>query len=92
MKLSILCDRFKSGGLDKAIPSDKLEHFIDMLGEHLREYVNFDLPAELKRQEKVYYTKIAFAYKEEPNVQQQYNGRLAQLKEQAWKTNKQNLG
>jgi hypothetical protein len=63
-----------------------------MLGEHLREYVNFDLPAELKRQEKVYYTKTAFAYKEEPNVQQQYNGRLAQLKEQAWKTNKQNLG
>ena len=92
MKLSILCDRFKSGGLDKAIPADKLEHFIDMLGEHLREFVNFDLPAELKRQEKVYYTKTAFAYKEEPNVQQQYNGRLAQLKEQAWKTNKPNFG
>ena len=92
MKLSILCDRYKSGGLDKAIPSDKLEHFIDMLGEHLREYVNFDLTAELKRQEKVYYTKMAFAYKEEPNVQQQYNSRLAQLKEQAWKTNKPNFG
>ncbi len=85
MKLSILCDRYKSGGLDKAIPADKLEHFIDMLGENLREFVNFDLTAELKRQEKVYYTKMAFAYKDEPNVQQQYNGRLAQLKEQKWK-------
>jgi hypothetical protein len=92
MKLSILCDRFKSGGLDKAVPADKLEQFIDMLGEHLREFVNFDLTAELKRQEKVYYTKMAFAYKDEPNVQQQYNGRLAQLKEQAWKTNKPNFG
>jgi hypothetical protein len=92
MKLSILCDRYKSGGLDKAIPADKLEQFIDMLGEHLREFVNFDLTSELKRQEKVYYTKMAFAYKDEPNVQQQYNGRLAQLKEQAWKTNKPNFG
>ena len=92
MKLSILCDRFKSGGFDIAIPNDKLEHFIDTLGEHLREYVNFDLSAELKRQEKVYYTKMAFAYKDEPNVQQQYNGRLAQLKEQAWKNNKPNFG
>ena len=92
MKLSILCDRYKSGGLDKAIPTDKLEHFIDMLAENLREFVNFDLTAELKRQEKVYYTKMAFSYKDEPNVQQQYNGRLAQLKEQAWKTNKPNFG
>jgi hypothetical protein len=54
--------------------------------------VNFDLSAELRRQEKVYYTKMAFAYKDEPNVQQQYNGRLAQLKEQAWKNNTNNLG
>jgi hypothetical protein len=92
MKLSILCDRFKSGGLDKAIPADKLEHFIDMLAENLREFVNFDLTSELKRQEKIYYTKTAFSYKEEPNPQQQYNGRLAQLKEQAWKNNTNKLG
>jgi hypothetical protein len=92
MKLSILCDRYKSGGLEKAIPNDKVEQFIDMLKENIIEFVNSNLSAELKRQEKQFYTKMAFSYKDEPNVQQQFNGRLAQLKEQAWKNKTNNLG
>ncbi len=86
-KLFIMCDRYKSGGLYNAIPKDKISQFIDMLGEHIKEYVNNELDLELKKQEKQFYSKMAFAYKDEPNPVQQYNGRLAQLKEEAFKNN-----
>lgn len=90
-KLFILCDRYKSGGFNNAIPESGIKSFIELLSENIKDFVTNDLMIELKKQEKEHYTKMAFAYKDEPSASSQYNGRLAQLKEEALKS-KNNLG
>lgn len=93
-KLFILCDRYKAGGFNNAIPVEGVKPFIELLGEHIKEFVDKDLTSELKKQEKIHYTNMAFAFRDEPNASQQLAGRTAQLKQDALLQikNKVNLG
>ena len=93
-KLFILCDRYKAGGFSNAIPAEGIKPFMELLGEHIKEYVNKDLTAELKKQEKEHYTNMAFAFRDEQTPSQQLAGRTAQLKQDALSQikNKVNFG
>ncbi len=79
-KLFILCDRIKKNGLEKEIPMESARKFIEKLQQYMKEWAHNDLDDELKKQERVYYTDVAFS--KEENVRQQYAGRLGQLKNQ----------
>ena len=84
-----ICDNFKRDGV--AAFKGNPDIILDTLKSNIIDWFQNDRDLELKRQEKEFYTKIAFAYKDEPNVSSQYNGRLAQLKEEVLKS-KNNLG
>ena len=85
-----ICDNFKKDGISafKGNPDVILE----TLKTNIIDWFQNDRDIELLKQEKEHYTKIAFAYKDEPNVSSQYNGRLAQLKEDGLKNIKSKLG
>lgn len=87
-----ICDIFKKDGIQafKGNPDIILE----TLRNNIIDWFTNDRDLELKAQEKQFYTKICFAYKDEPNPSAQYNGRLAQLKEDGLNAikNKSNLG
>jgi hypothetical protein len=84
-----ICDNFKKDGIEAF--KGKPDIILDTLKNNIIDWFQNDRDLELKRQEKQFYTKISFAYKDEPNVSSQYNGRLAQLKEEVLKS-KNNLG
>lgn len=79
-KLFILCDRVRKNGLEKEIPTNSASKFVEKLQQYMKEWAHNDLDDELRKQERVYFTNLAFS-KEEP-ARQQYAGRIAQLKNQ----------
>jgi hypothetical protein len=85
-----ICDNFKRDGVIAFKGNPDI--ILDTLKSNIIDWFQNDRDLELKRQEKQFYTKIAFAFKDDVNVSSQYNGRLAQLKEEVLKTKKNNLG
>lgn len=83
-KLFLMCDRYKMGGLDNAVPTNKLEMFIHLLKDHIGEYVYSRLDTELKKQEKEFYTAAAFN-KDNTKV---LSSRIDQLKTDATRNTK----
>jgi hypothetical protein len=79
-KLFILCDRVRKNGLESEIPNQSAVKFIEKLQQYMKDWAHNDLDDELKKQERVYYTALAFN-KEEP-APKQYANRIAQLKNQ----------
>ena len=81
IKLTVLCDRYKSIGSE--CYEGKSDKLLNLLVEHMMEWINNDLDLEIKKQEKIHYTKLCFNKEESPS--QQLAGRIAQLKEQSFK-------
>jgi hypothetical protein len=75
-----LCDSYKQTGLD-TIASDRLENLLKTMHGIIKDWVYEGLDAELARQEKEFYSKLAFSQTE--NASQQLSNRTAQLKEAA---------
>jgi len=93
-KLQTLIARYKTGGFDNAIPNkDAHEKFLEILQDHLSDWLQNNLDDELKIEERNYYSKLAFS--KEDNPVQQMAGKIARDKEDALfniKNKKVNLG
>lgn len=79
LKLTVLCDRYKSIGSE--CYEGKSDKLLDLLVEHMMDWINNDLELELKKQEKIHYTTLC--YNKEDNPSELLGRRIAQLKEQS---------
>lgn len=79
-KLFLLCDKVKKNGLENTIPEKNIEHFCSTLQNYMKDWAHNNLDDELKKQERVLYTQLAF--NKEENPVQQYASRISQLKNQ----------
>jgi len=81
-RLSAICDRCKSLGIDEAVPVENRLPLHNTLNKAISDWLDNNLDSELKLEEKKYFTKIAF----DKNPVIESNQRLASLKEQAFKS------
>lgn len=88
VKLTTLCDRYKKIGNECF--ENKSEHLLNLIVENMKDWIQNDLDLEIKKQEREHYIKLAF--NNDSNPHQQMAGRNAQLKEQALRNIKNNLG
>lgn len=94
-KLQTLVSRYKNGGFENAIPNNEThEKFLEILHQHLSDWLQNNLDDELKHAEREYYTKLAFS--KEDNPSQQLANKIARDKEDVLLTlknkNRINLG
>lgn len=79
-KLQTLVSRYKIGGFENAIPNKEThEKFLEILQDHLSDWLKNNLDDELKSAEREYYTKVSFSKDDNP-VQQMAN-KMARDKE-----------
>lgn len=81
-RLSVICDRCKSLGIDEAVPMENRLPLHNTLNQAVSNWLVNNLNLELKLEEKKYYTKLCF----DKNPVIESNQRLASLKEQALKS------
>ena len=75
-KLKVLSERYKNVG-DEVVPSHKLDDFLELLQNNMRDFLYDDVESELFNIKKKHYTKLAF----DKNVSNVTKSNLQRLKD-----------